>query len=81
MADNIGMIIVEGSQQHYLEKKPTGKKLKTGFARLFPFFSSIEMCTEMRFNLCKWLGEDSSCSCLTVLPGPARVLLNKICKE
>ena len=30
--------------------------------------------TEMRFNLCTWLGEISSCSCLTVLPGPAWVM-------
>ena len=37
--------------------------------------------TEMRFNLCTWLAEISSCSCLTVLPGPAWVLLNKICKD
>ena len=36
--------------------------------------------TEMRFILCTWFGEISSCSCLTVLPGPAWVLLNKICK-
>ena len=36
--------------------------------------------TEMRLNLCTWLGEISSCSCLTVLPGPAWILLNKICK-
>ena len=38
-------------------------------------------CTEMRFNLCTWFGENSSCSCFTVLSGPAWVLLNKICKE
>ena len=38
-------------------------------------------CTEMRFNLGTWFGEMSSCYCLTVLPGPAWVLLNKICKE
>ena len=25
--------------------------------------------TEMRFDLCMWSGEISSCSCLTVLPG------------
>ena len=36
---------------------------------------------EMRFNLCTWFGEISSCSCLTALPGPALVVLNKICKE
>ena len=30
---------------------------------------------------CTWLREISSCSCLTVLPGPAWVLLNKICKD
>ena len=35
----------------------------------------------MRFILCTWLGEISSCSFLTVLPGPAWVLLNKFCKE
>ena len=33
----------------------------------------------MRFNHCTWLGEISYCSSLTVLPGPAWVLLNKIC--
>ena len=37
--------------------------------------------TDMRFNLCTWLGEISSCPCLTVLPCPAWVLLNKICKD
>ena len=29
---------------------------------------------------CTWLGEISTCSCLTALPGPAWVLLSKICK-
>ena len=43
--------------------------------------SSIGYTTEMKFILCTWFGEISSCSCLTVLPGPAWVLLNKICKE
>ena len=28
--------------------------------------------------VCAWLGEFYSCSCLAVLPGPARVLPNKI---
>ena len=37
--------------------------------------------TEMRFILSTWLSEICSCSCLTVLRGPAWVLLNKICKE
>ena len=37
--------------------------------------------TEMRFILCTWFGEVCSCSCLTVLAGPAGVLLNKIWKE
>ena len=35
----------------------------------------------MRFNLCTWLDEISSCSCFTFLPGPAWVLLSKICKD
>ena len=29
---------------------------------------------------CTWFGEISSCSSLTDLPGPAWVLLSKICK-
>ena len=40
-----------------------------------------ERTTEMRFNLCTWFGEVSSCSSLTVLPGTGWVLLNKICKN
>ena len=43
--------------------------------------SDLRQSTETRFNLSTWLGEISSCSCLTVLTGPAWVLLNKICKE
>ena len=34
-------------------------------------------CTEDPENVCTWLREVSSCSCLTVLPGPAWVLLSK----
>ena len=34
--------------------------------------------TEPGIKACTWLGEISSCSCLTVLPGPAWLLLNKI---
>ena len=40
-----------------------------------------ERTTEMRFNLCTWFDEVSSCSSLTVLPGTGWVLLNKICKN
>ena len=32
-------------------------------------------------KVCTWFREISSCSCLTVLPGPAWVLLSKICKD
>ena len=35
--------------------------------------------TEGEIKVCTWLREISSCSCLTVLPGPAWLLLNKIC--
>ncbi len=31
-------------------------------------------------QVCTWFQEISSCSCLTVLPGPAWVLLSKTCK-
>ena len=51
-------------------------------ALLSPLFLSLTgQITEMRFIFCTWLGEISSCSCLTVLPDPAWVLLNKICRE
>ena len=33
--------------------------------------------TEGEIKVCTWLGEISSCSCLTVLPGPAWLLLSK----
>ena len=33
--------------------------------------------TEGEIKVCRWLREMSSCSCLTVLPGPAWVLLSK----
>ena len=33
--------------------------------------------TEGEIKVCTWLRELSSCSCLTVLPGPAWVLLSK----
>ena len=49
--------------------------------KLCTFHLLDKWSTEMRYILCTWLGEISSCSCLTVLPGPAWVLLNKICKD
>ena len=36
------------------------------------------ICTGPGIKACTWLREISSCSCLTVLPGPAWLLLNKI---
>ena len=36
--------------------------------------------TERQIKVCTWLREISSCSCLTVLPGPAWLLLNKTYK-
>ena len=38
------------------------------------------LCTERQIKVSTRLHEISSCSCLSVLPGPAWVLLNKICK-
>ena len=38
-------------------------------------------CTEPRKSLGTWLREISSCSSLTYLPGPAWVLLSKICQD
>ena len=45
-----------------------------------PYFGTF-ISTEMRYILCTQFGEIYSCSSLTVLPGPAWVLLNKICEE
>ena len=42
-------------------------------------FSMYRVCTEGEIKVCTWLQEISSFSCLTVLPGPAWLLLNKIC--
>ena len=64
------MVYLRGGNSHSLTHSLT--KLYHTTQRLY---------TEMKFNLCTWFGEISSCSCLTVLPGPAWVLLNKICKE
>ena len=36
---------------------------------------SLSTCTEMRFNVCTWFGEISSCFCLTVLPDLQRINL------
>ena len=36
--------------------------------------------TERQIKVCTWLQEISSCSCLTVLPGPTWVLLSKTYK-
>ena len=38
-----------------------------------------DSCTELGIKACTWLREISSCSCLTVVPGPVWLLLNKIC--
>ena len=46
-----------------------------------PVFSKTTTLTEMRFVLCTWFGEFCYCCSLTALPGPAWVLLNKICNE
>ena len=62
---------------------PSGRQeSRRGTTKTPPTFPAyLYSCAEMRFNLCTWFGEICSCSCLTVLPGPAWVLLNKICKE
>ena len=72
-------------------KEVAGKRIQVNFLMGKPLppepkakkvmLSDGEYSTEMRFIICTWFGEISSCSCLTVLPGPAWVLLNKICEE
>ena len=49
-------------------------------SRTFQTHPQICICTEGEIKVCTWLREISSCSCLTVLPGPAWVLLSKTCK-
>ena len=41
---------------------------------------TVEYYTERQIKVCMWLREISSCSCLTVLPGPPWVLLSKTYK-
>ena len=42
--------------------------------------SRTNLSTEWEIKVCTWLREISFCSCLTLLPGPAWVLLSKTCK-
>ena len=42
-----------------------------------PVLKLVNVCTEGEIKVCTWLREISSCSYLTVLPGPAWVLLSK----
>ena len=42
-------------------------------------YPGADISTEPGIKACTWLREISSYSCLTVLPGPAWLLLNKIC--
>ena len=39
----------------------------------------LKLYTEPGIKACTWLREISSCYCLIILPGPACLLLNKIC--
>ena len=41
---------------------------------------ALPIATRCEYMACTWLGEISSCSCFTALPGPAWVLLSEICK-
>ena len=52
---------------------------QTGFSYLdsLPSLTPFLESTEHPEKVCTWLREISSCSCLTVLPGPAWVLLSK----
>ena len=40
---------------------------------------SFKYYTERQIKVCTWLRDISSCSCLNFMPGPAWLLLNKIC--
>ena len=51
---------------------PTNRQLKS-----LDFYVNYRLG---KIKVCTWLREISSCSCLTVLPGPAWVLLSKTCK-
>ena len=55
--------------------------LATVFAHSSPHGNLLGSgCAEGKIKVCTWLREISSCSCLTVLPGPAWVLLSKTYK-
>ena len=49
-------------------------------ARLRELAPAATQSTEGEIKVCTWLREISSCSCLTILPGPAWVLLSKTYK-
>ena len=70
----------ENGDYQVLVAEGENKKSFANFSREYEG-SKCETSTEMRFILCTWFGEISSCSCSTVLPDPILVLLNKICKK
>ena len=49
-------------------------------SQLENIFGRIFGSVQRSAKACTWLRDISSCSCLTFLPGPAWLLLNKICK-
>ena len=72
----------QSTETRLLAKVSSRKGMGIIARSLFPVLIEIDFVrTEGEIKVCTWLREICSCSCLTVLPGPAWVLLNKICKE
>ena len=57
-----------------------GKEIYNDVSDVFDGQCWIWVYTEMQIKVCMWLREISFCSSLTVLPGPAWVLLSKTYK-
>ena len=80
----ITLVLVQSAEEDILQVQGSDHGLRRGWSATTAstrryklekkiFFKILR--TEVRFNLCTWLGEIYSCSCLTVLPGPAWYLL------
>ena len=70
----------EENSRNQIQSNPVNGSPDNGSILLLVQFMAGPTADPLSGSDCTWLGELSSCSCLTALPGPAWVLLSKIYK-
>ena len=72
----LGILLLWSILDHSL---PTAVSIALKWGKCKPLtHECTEKCTDPEMNVCTWLRGVFSCSCITVLPGIARVLLSKM---